>query len=248
MPARGRTRAGDRRRRPRGRAGPGRVAEQPQRLLLDARRLGHGPAAQAALRRSRPGVRGRPEYGERRKANSSRRPPPSQANRRSPSSARPSGGRPSATRPSSEYGMPRRRTRSRAARGSARRDGTTTAISSAGRPPRRRARISSPTSSSAARVPAASRKRTAPSSGGGRSRRSVEERALQVRERGRVVPALGGSSSIRPRASPASPSAVRASDSNASRPGSYGSDTVTSARPASASSSLHCAPVRSSNP
>ena len=58
----------------------------------------------------------------------------------------------------------------------------------------------------------------------------------------------GGSSSTRPSASAARSSAVRASDANATRPGSYGSETSTSARPASASSSDHSAPVRSSKP
>ena len=43
-------------------------------------------------------------------------------------------------------------------------------------------------------------------------------------------------------------SIVRASDANAARPGSYGIDTVTSLRPASACNSAHSAPVRSSKP
>ena len=41
---------------------------------------------------------------------------------------------------------------------------------------------------------------------------------------------------------------MRASEAKATRPGSYGSDTSTSVRPASASSSVHSAPVRSSKP
>ena len=41
---------------------------------------------------------------------------------------------------------------------------------------------------------------------------------------------------------------MRVSEAKASRPGSYGSETVTSARAASASSNAHSAPVRSSKP
>ena len=61
-------------------------------------------------------------------------------------------------------------------------------------------------------------------------------------------PQRGGSSSIGPAASRDRSSAVRRSDAKAGRPGSYGSETVTSVRPASASSSDHSAPVRSSKP
>ena len=53
---------------------------------------------------------------------------------------------------------------------------------------------------------------------------------------------------MRPAASELRSSDVRVSDSNGARFGSYGSETVTSVRPASASSSAHCAPVRSSKP
>ncbi len=49
-------------------------------------------------------------------------------------------------------------------------------------------------------------------------------------------------------ASPARSLAVRSSDSKAGRPGSYGSETQTSARAASASSRAHWAPPRSSKP
>ena len=58
----------------------------------------------------------------------------------------------------------------------------------------------------------------------------------------------GGSSSIPSAARDARSSAVVRSDANAVRPCSYGSETVTSVRPASASSSDHSAAVRSSNP
>ena len=59
--------------------------------------------------------------------------------------------------------------------------------------------------------------------------------------------AAGRNSSICPPASAARSSCVRRSDVKAARPGSYGSETVTSVRPESASSSPHSAPVRSSN-
>ena len=128
------------------------------------------------------------------------------------------------------------------ARASARATGRRARPAPGGVPARSSASTSSPTSSSAPRVPAPSRKRTAPSSGGAGARCVVvEERALEVRERGRATygrarraaPRCG-----RPRARARS-SAVRRSDANAGRPGSYGSETVTSARPASASSSAH---------
>ena len=51
-----------------------------------------------------------------------------------------------------------------------------------------------------------------------------------------------------PRESPARSPTVRSSAANAIRPGSYGIETVTSARAASASRSAHSAPVRSSKP
>ena len=78
----------------------------------------------------------------------------------------------------------------------------------------------------------------------------LEEMPLEVRERGGAVldRPWPGSSSIAPPASEARSSCVRRSDAKAARPGSYGSDTVTSARAESASSSPHSAPVRSSNP
>ena len=82
-----------------------------------------------------------------------------------------------------------------------------------------------------------------------RRRRLAEERALEVRERGmRVLGRARRQLLDAPGRSAERSSAVRCSDANTSRPGSYGSETCTSARPASASSSAHCALVRSSNP
>ena len=79
---------------------------------------------------------------------------------------------------------------------------------------------------------------------------SAEERALEMRERRVRDLAVARRQLLdaRPRRGAARSSAVRRSDANAGRPGSYGSDTLTSVRPASASSSAHCAPVRSSKP
>ena len=56
------------------------------------------------------------------------------------------------------------------------------------------------------------------------------------------------SSTMSPLASAPRSLAVRESEANAARPGSYGSETCTSPRAASASMSRHSAPVRSSNP
>ena len=53
---------------------------------------------------------------------------------------------------------------------------------------------------------------------------------------------------MRPPASELRSSDVRVNDSNGARFGSYGKETVMSVRPASASRSAHCAPVRSSKP
>ena len=80
--------------------------------------------------------------------------------------------------------------------------------------------------------------------------------ARRRRARARAAPApraastttARGSSSMAPCASPARSSTVRSSASKAARPGSYGMETVTSARAESASRSAHSAPVRSSNP
>jgi hypothetical protein len=75
----------------------------------------------------------------------------------------------------------------------------------------------------------------------------AEEPTLEIGKRGRSRTGFGGSSS-RVVASAFRSSEVRDSDAKASRPGSYGSETVTSARAASTSSSAHSAPVRSSKP
>ena len=119
--------------------------------------------------------------------------------------------------------------------------GQTMPMRSAGVPARIRRSSSSPTSSSAPRVPAPSKKRTAPSLGDRRSALVGEERALDVCERRMrdVAVASGELVDVARRRGAAESSAVRRSEANAGRPGSYGSDTLTSVRPARPSSSAH---------
>ena len=63
----------------------------------------------------------------------------------------------------------------------------------------------------------------------------AEERPLEMRERRMGdLRVRGRSSSTRPSARPARSAAVRPSEAKAGRPGSYGSETATSVRPASA--------------
>ena len=77
----------------------------------------------------------------------------------------------------------------------------------------------------------------------------VEEVALEVGEPGREIRRRAGRElddvAARERSEVVD---VRESEANAARPGSYGSETCTSPRAASASISRHSAPVRSSNP
>ena len=109
-----------------------------------------------------------------------------------------------------------------------------------------------------ARSRAARRFRVLPRPRGSGSRRRAADPALARRRRARARAvrvrrvAAKARRAAAPRwlrcASPERSSTVRSSASNAARPGSYGMETVTSARAESASRSAHSAPVRSSNP
>ena len=128
-------------------------------------------------------------------------------------------------------------------------DSQTTPTRSGAVPPRRSDAISLARSSTVPRVPAPSRKRTAPSRDGPVAALSENSsRSTCTSAGGRAPGAWRESSSIAPPARPARSSTVRSSAANAALPGSYGTETVTSVRAASASSSAHSAPVRSSNP
>ena len=223
---------------------------QPLGLLLDPRRRRGSRGRAAGPRRSRRTsgrARSRASGGS---AKSSRRPPSSHAKRRSCSSAWPNGVAPSRTRDSIGVGdaEPAEHRLERRAPAVERRRDQRDLLG-------RRARRGSARSSSADELEGPARAGAFEEADGGIElrravRRLSEERALEMGERRRARSSgdRGGSSSIRPSASGARSSAVRASDANATRPGSYGSETCTSVRPASASRSDHSAPVRSSKP
>ena len=88
------------------------------------------------------------------------------------------------------------------------------------------------------------RRAPAPAPGSPRRARARDARAPGARTRATAARAPRSGR----RRAPTRSSAVRRSDAKTSRPGSYGSETCTSARPESASSSDHSAPVRSSKP
>ena len=214
-------------RRPRGarRARDRRLA-QLLRLLLDARRRVDRAAAQPTLdvvdrRASR--ARSTGCAGTRTARGGPRRPrrTAGAAAARGRSASRRAG---RATRPRT---APRaRRARSRAGR-ARRRPTARRARSAPARTPRRiSSSNSSPTSSSEPRAPAPSRKRTAASSDGGGGRRLVEERALEMRERRmlRTRPSAAGAPR-RARGERGEIVGGARSDANATRPGSYGSET-----------------------
>src|SRR5581483_8058846 len=114
------------------------------------------PSTKSTLRRARP------EYGERRKPNSSARSPPSQAKRSSDSSPAPKGVWPRRRRSSLANGTPKANRTASSAERRRSSDSHTIAIRSGGVPLRIRPATSSATSSSVPRLPAPSRNRSAP--------------------------------------------------------------------------------------
>ena len=186
------------------------------------------PSAKSTLVRATPGVRA--SAGTRRARRGRRR---AQANRSSESSACPSGvvGKRSG-RLDRVRDPERRRTRSRAARASARPTGTTSAIVSGAAPPRSTSR-----SSSRDELERAAQARAGEEADGAADRRRCARcRSKSARSRWASAGAAYSCDARRqlldrPAASAARSSAVRASEANAARPGSYGSETWTSARP-----------------
>ena len=206
----------------------------------------HGAAPQAALEEVDSG-RASPLYGVRRKEKSSRRVPPLHAKRSSESSAWPNARRAEA-RPRLDRERDPERAEGGLDRGArALERGQTTAISSGAVPSRTRSRTASATSSSVARRPAPSRKRIEPSSGPAGA--VVEQVALEPGEPGRQIGVGAGGELDEVAARERREVGRRARERGEGRAaGLVGSETCTSPRAASASSSRHSAPVRSSKP
>ena len=219
------------------------------RLLDDALRRVRRRARAAAPRRSRPRARARPENGERRNVNRSRRVPPSQAKRSSASSAWPNGVRASGSPPSIAYGMP----------------SVPNAVSSGARPRstlghddadalRRRAGAEQREELLADELERAARPRALEEADGAVERPRVaarvgEQRALEMGERRVRQPLLARRQLLDAPAGKARQILRRPTQTTRRPAGRARTKRDDHIRPAeSASSSPHCAPVRSSNP
>ena len=221
-------------------SGGERMAEQLHRLLLDPRRIGDRAAAQPSLDEVGAAARepreARAEEA-RRDAGASRRARRSGAGRGA--RGRTASGRAGRCPRSRTGSRARRTTVSSGAAARARRYGQTTAISSARRPGAEQVEDlladELERAARAGRLEEANRPVERRRIG---RRPGREERPLEMRERAAPAPQSAGRQLVDPpvREPASGPSAVRASEAKTGRPGSYGSDTVTSARPESASS------------